>query len=265
MKALWSGSIVIGFINIPVKLYSMQKDHEISFRLIHRECGTPINYKKWCPHCKREVKDEEIVKGFELVKGEYVIVEDEELEKLKPKSSKQIKIDTFVNFFEVDPHYFNKSYILIPNKSEEAYSVILKAMEEKGKAALGRMILRKKEFPVLIHPYNGALVLTTLHYKDEIIDPRHLLETLGISLEKAKNEEVELAKMIIEQLTGPVELEKYKDEFAEAVKELVKRKARGEKNIVLEKPEEAEEIKNLMEALEATMRVLKKKKKKKRD
>ncbi len=262
MKALWSGSIVIGFINIPVKLYSMQRDHEISFRLLHKTCKTPINYKKWCPRCEKEVSDEEIVRGYELLKGEYVILEDEELDALKPKSSKQIKIDRFVNFFEIDPHYFNKSYILVPNKSEEAYSVFLRALEEKGKAALGRIILRRKEFPVLIHAYNGALVLTTLHYKDEVIDPKTLLASLGIKLEKAKEEEVELAKMIIEQLSGKVNLEEYKDEYAEAVKELVKKKAKGEKYVVVEEVAE-EEVKDLMEALQATVQALKKKKKKK--
>ncbi len=260
MKSLWSGSIVIGFINIPIKLYSMQKDHEVSFRLIHRECGTPINYKKWCPHCKREVRDDEIVKGFEIVRGQYVIVEDEEIERLKPKSSKQIKVDSFVNFFEVDPHYFSRSYILLPDKSEEAYSVFMKALEEKGKAALGRIILRKKEFPAIIHPYKGGLVLTTLHYKDEVIDPRYLMNTMGIQLGKENPEEINLAKMIIEQLTGPVNLDRYRDEFSDAIKELVKRKARGEKNIVLEKPEEGEEVKNLMEALESTIKEIKKKK-----
>ena len=260
MKALWSGNIVIGFITIPVKLYSMQKDHQIEFRLIHKQCGTPINYKKWCPHCNREVKDEEIVKGYEISKGEYIIIEEDELEVLKPKSSKQIKIDRFVNFFEVDPHYFNKSYILVPNKSEEGYSVLLKALEEKGKAALGRIILRRKEFPVLIHPYNGALVLTTLHYKDEIVDPRALMQALGIKLGEIKPDEVELAKIIIEQLSGKVNLEEYKDEFAEAVKELVKKKAKGEKYVAVE-PVTEEEVMNLMEALQATVKALKKKKK----
>ncbi len=262
MKALWAGNIVIGFINIPVKIYPMEKKSKVGFRLIHKKCGTPIEYKKWCPHCNASVSDEDIVKGVEIAKGEYVILEDEEIEALKPVTKHKIEIDGFVNFFEIDPHFLEKNYILVPNKSEEAYSVMLKAMEEKGKAAIGRAIIRRKEFPVVIHPYKGVLVLTALYYPDEIVEPSKLFDELGVELKHAKEEEVELAKLIIEQLTTKLDLEKYKDEYKEAIMNLVKKKLEGVELTERETEVSEEEIKNLMEALQATVKALKKKKKK---
>ena len=259
MKALWSGNLVIGFITVPVKMYLMERESKIDFRLIHRKCGTPIKYKKWCPTCNREVSENELVRGVKVGKDEYVILEDEELEAMKPKTTHRIEIDGFINLFDIDPHFFNNHYVLVPNKSEKSYSVLIEAMKEKSKAAIGRVVIRGREFPVVIYVYDDSLVLTTLYYPEEIEKPKSLINGLGIELVPADRKEIDLAKMIIEEMTTKLDLERYQDRYREAIMDLVKRKMSGE--LEVEEEISDEEVKNLMDALEATVKALKKKKK----
>ena len=163
-RAIWSGSITIGLVNVPIKLYSMIYDKGIAFHFLHKVDGQPLKYVKMCTKDDKIVPWNEVVRGYEVSKNEYVIVEKSELDAAKPESDNRIRISKFVDYFSVDPIYFDKTYALMPDKSKEAYTLLLRALEKKNKAGAGRITLRTKEYPALLHPYKGALVLdnTTL-------------------------------------------------------------------------------------------------------
>jgi DNA end-binding protein Ku len=233
----------------------MIKEHAFSFKLLHKENGHPLKYKRICSKDEKEVSWSEIVKGYEVGKNEFVVFEKDELEAIKPESDKKIHIDKFIDFLSVDPVYFDKSYILAPDKNEEAYSLLLTALQRLGKAGVGKITLRTKEYPALVYEYKGALILTTLRYPYEVVDPRGIEELK--ELKEPNPEEVDLAIKIIENLSGEFDITGYKDSFKEKIEELIEKKMKGEK-VVVEKPKK-EEVKELMVALKETIKQLEKK------
>lgn len=254
-RPIWTGNLTIGLVNVPVKLYSMIYDRGISFRFLHKNDGHPLKYQKVCTKDDKVVPWEEVAKGYEIAKNEYVIFDKEELEAVKPESDKRIRLDKFVDYFAVDPVYFDRSYALMPDKSAEAYSLLLTALEKKGKAGAGRITLRTKEYPALVHAYKGALVLTTLKYAYDVVDPQGF-EELG-KLKEPEKAELDLAVKIVTDLSGEFDIAEYKDQYKQKVEELIKKKLKGQK-IVVEKPAE-EEVKGLMVALRETLKQLEKK------
>jgi len=254
--SIWSGSITIGLVNVPVKLNAMIFDKSISFKFLHKIDNSPIKYQKVCIKQDKVVPWEEIVRGYEVRKGEFVVLTNEELKAARPESDQRIRIDKFIDYFSIDPVYFDRSYVLTPDKNNEPYSLLLTALEKMGKAGVGRITLRTKEYPVIVHPYRGALVLTTLRYSYEVRDPSKLEEIKG--LKEPKKEELDIAKKIITDLSGEFDITAYKDTFRQKVEELVKRKMKGE-TIKVEKPPVKEEAKELMVALQDTLKQLKKK------
>jgi DNA end-binding protein Ku len=247
-RPVWSGSLSIGLVNIPVKMMPLIRDKRVKLRMIHQKCNTPIHYKKYCEEGE-EVPNSEIVHGYQLKKDRYVIFDDEELEAAKPESSDVINLDQFVNFFEADPHYFEKTYLLVPDGSESSYSLLRRVMERTGKAAIGKMTIRSKERVVLVHYYQDAVVATTLRYFDEVLDPAGVEELKD--LPQPKEEEMELARSIVDKLSGDLDLSVYKDEYRERVEEMVRAKLTGEV-IKIEKREGRPAAKSLMEALKET-------------
>jgi len=247
-RPVWSGSLSIGLVNIPVKMMPLIRDKRVKLRMIHQKCNTPIHYKKYCEEGE-EVPSSEIVHGYQLKKDRYVIFDDEELEAAKPESSDVINLDQFVNFFEADPHYFEKTYLLVPDSSESSYSLLRRVMERTGKAAIGKMTIHSKERVVLVHYYQDALVATTLRYFDEVLDPAGVEELKD--LPQPKEEEMELARAIVDRLSGDLDLNVYKDEYRERVEEMVRAKLTGEV-IKIEKREGRPAAKSLMEALKET-------------
>jgi DNA end-binding protein Ku len=195
------------------------------------------------------------VKGYEVAKNEFLIFDKEELKAARPESDQRIRIDKFVDFLSVDPIYFNKSYVLTPDKSEDAYSLLLSALHGMGKAGVGRITLRTKEYPVLVHVYKGALIMTTLRYAYEVADPSSLEELKELK-EPGKNQ-LALAEKIISDLSGEFSITDYEDTYKEKIEELIDKKLKGEK-IVVQKPVK-EEAKELMVALQETLEQLKKK------
>jgi DNA end-binding protein Ku len=254
-RPIWSGSITIGLVNVPVKLFTMILDKSVSFRFLHKEDGQPLKYERVCIRDEKVIPWADTVKGYEVAKNEFVVFQNEELKAARPESDYRIRIDKFVDFLSVDPVYFERSYILAPDKSEDSYSLLLTALQSMGKAGVGRITLRTKEYPVLVHPYQGALVLTTLRYSYEVATPRDLEELFR--LKEPKKEELELAKKIISDLSGEFDISKYKDGYMQKVDELIDKKMKGE-TIVVEKPVK-EEAKELMVALQETLKQLKKK------
>jgi DNA end-binding protein Ku len=230
-------------------------DRGISFRFLHKLDGHPLKYQKVCTKDEKVIPWEEVSKGYEVAKNEYVIFDKEELEAVKPESDKRIRLDKFVDYFSADPVYFDRSYVLMPDKSSEAYSLLLTALEKKGKAGAGRITLRTKEYPALVHAYKGSLVLTTLKYAYDVVDPQGF-EDLK-KLEEPEKAEFDLAVKIVTDLSGEFDIAEYKDSYRQKVEELVKKKLKGE-TVVVEKPVE-EEVKGLMVALRETLKQLEKK------
>jgi DNA end-binding protein Ku len=253
--SFWSGTITIGLVNVPVKLHTMVYDRSVTFRFLHKTDGSPLKYQKVCIKEDKVIPWEDIVKGYEIRKNEFIVFTNEELKAARPESDQRIRIDKFIDYFSIDPVYFERSYTLVPDKSNDAYGLLLTTLEKMGKAGVGRITLRTKEYPVLVHPYNGALVLTTLRYAYEVTDPRKLEEIKG--LKEPKKEELDLAKKIITDLSGEFDITEYKDTFRQKIDELVKKKTKGE-TIIAEKPVK-EEAKELMVALQETLKQLKKK------
>ena len=252
-RAVWSGSLSIGLVNIPVKMIPLTRDKGIKLRMIHQKCNTPIHYKKFCEEGE-EVSQSEIVHGYRLKKDEYVIFDDKEIEAAKPESSDVINLDQFVNFFHADPHYFEKTYLLVPDASEGPYSLLRRVMERTGKAAIGKMTIHSKERVVLVHYYRDAVVATTLRYFDEVLDPVGVEELKD--LPSPKEEEMELAREIVDKLSGDLDMSLYKDEYRERVEEMVRAKLSGEV-IKIEERAGRPAAKSLMEALKETAESIK--------
>ena len=254
-RPFWSGSITIGLVNVPVRLHTMVRDHSFSFRLLHRKDGQPLKYDRVCSRDGLVVPWAETVKGYEIRKGEFLVFEPDELKAVLPESDRKIRIDKFVHYLSLDPVYFESSYILVPDRSEEAYSLLVTALQDLNQAAAGTITLRTKEYPVIVHVYDGALVLTTLRHADEVTLP-HAFGILP-SLPVPKASELALAKRIITDLAGDFSIHDYPDRYREAVLALVDKKLAGEQ-LVYEEPH-PEEAKELMQALQETIATLAKK------
>jgi DNA end-binding protein Ku len=251
-RPFWSGSITLGLVNVPVRLHTMVRDRSVSFRLLHKADGQPLRYDRVCTKDDRVIPWAETVKGYEVRKGEFLIFEPEELKAIMPESNRKIRIEKFVFYLSLDPVYFDTSYFLTPDRSEDSYSLLVTALKDLGRAAIGTITLRTKEYPVVVHAYGGGLVLTTLRYADEVTLPQ-AFETLT-ELPAPKEAELTLAKRIITDLSGDFSMSDYHDRYREAVMGLIEKKLKGEKVVYVEPhPEEAKE---LMQALKETLSTL---------
>ncbi len=254
-RPMWTGSIAIGLINVPIKLYPMIYDRGVTFHFLHQPDNAPLRYEKVCTKDNKVVPWTEVVKGYEFSKNQFVIFGKEELDAVKPESDKRIRIDKFIDYLSVDPVYFYSSYALMPDKSGDAYGLLLQSLEKLGKAGVGRITLRTKEYPALVHAYKGALVLTTMRYGYDVVDPSGFEELK--ELKTPEKNELELARKIIADLSGEFDISEYKDTYREKVEEIIKKKLKGE-TITVEKPPK-EEVKGLMAALQETLKQLEKK------
>jgi DNA end-binding protein Ku len=254
-RPIWSGSITIGLVNVPVKLYSMVYDKGIAFHFLHKTDGQPLKYVKVCTKDDKIVPWDEVIRGYEVAKNEYITFDKKELDAARPESDKRIRISKFVDYFSVDPVYFDRTYALLPDKSKEAYGLLLNALQKTNKAGAGRITLRTKEYPALLHTYKGALVLTTLRYAYDVVDPRDF-EKLQ-KLEEPKKAELDIAVKIVTDLSGDFDITEFEDTYMKKVQELVEQKLKGEK-ITVEKPLEIQ-AKSLMVALRETLKQLEQK------
>jgi DNA end-binding protein Ku len=253
-RSIWSGSITIGLVNVPVKLYSMIYDKGISFHFLHKTDGQPLKYVKMCTKDDKIVPWNEVVRGYEVAKNEYVTFDRKELDAVRPESDKRIRISKFVDYFSVDPIYFDRTYALMPDKSKDAYGLLLTALERKNKAGAGKITLRTKEYPALLHAYKGALVLTTLRYAYDVVNPQDFEEIH--KLKEPDKTELDLAVKIVTDLSGEFNIGEFEDSYMKRVEQLIAQKVKGEK-IQIEKPPEVE-AKGLMVALRETLKQLEK-------
>jgi DNA end-binding protein Ku len=257
-RAIWTGSISFGLVNIPIRVYSATESRVISFNNLHKECGTPLVYKRWCPKCEKEVAYEDIEKGYKITKEKYVVIKKEDLEKLRLKTTKAIEIQEFVDASQIDPIFLEKSYYIVPEETGiKAYSLFVEALRIANKVAIGKVVMRNKEYLVALRAFKKGLVMHILHYIGEVKNIEELSELKN--LVTVKEEELKLAQALISKLTEQeFDVSKFKDTYTEELMKLIKAKAEGKEVEV--KEEKVPETKELVEALKASIESVKKKK-----
>jgi DNA end-binding protein Ku len=249
MRTIWNGSISFGLVNIPIGLALATQRDDISFRTLHRECGTPIKQKRWCPTHEREVEADELVKGWEVAKGEYVIVDESDLEAIALTRSQSIEILRFVNLEDVDPVYFDRTYYLSPASTDAArrpYVLLLRAMQETGMAAVGKFVLWGKENLCLIRAQGEALALELLFFADDVRSKSEIEE--AVETVEVKAAELNLAEQVINSLVGAWEPTDFENEYRKDLRAMLDAKLSGEQ---IARPEPVAEtpVIDLMEAL----------------
>jgi DNA end-binding protein Ku len=249
MRTIWNGSISFGLVNIPIGLALATQRSDVAFRTLHRECGTPIKQKRWCPFHERDVEPDELVKGWEVAKGEFVMVEESDLESVALQRSQSIEILRFVALEDVDPVYFDKTYYLAPSSAEAArrpYVLLLRAMQETGMAAVGKFVLWGKENLCLIRAQGDTLAMETLFFADDVRSKAEIEEAVE-SIE-LKAPELELAGQVIQSLVGEWKPEDFENEYRRDLKAMLDAKLAGEEP---KRPEPTPEtpVIDLMEAL----------------
>jgi DNA end-binding protein Ku len=258
-RAIWSGSISFGLLNVPVKLYSAVSRKNVSFRELRAEDGSRIRHKRVAEADGEEVPYEEIVKGYEIAPEQYVVLTREELEELDPKKTRAIEIQDFVDLDEIDPIYFDHPYYLGPDKgAEKAYALLVKAMRESNKVAIARFVLRNKENLAAIRTMEDVLTMATMRFADEVVSPQEIEEVVSENGEAPKKQELDMAKQLIDSLAGDFDPTKYEDEYRNELLDLIERKAKGEKVVsaVSEEPEPTK-APDLMAALEESLAAVK--------
>lgn len=251
-RAIWSGSVSFGLVNVPVKLVTATSSKDVRFHQLHDADGGRINQRRVCSLDGEEVPYEHIVKGYDLGGGNYVMVNSDDLASVDPEASRTVDIEEFVDLAEIDPLYFDHSYYLVPDaRAEKPYALLAETMERSGKVAVGRFVLRTKQYLALMRPRDGVLVLSTMLYADEVVAPESLEVRRSDEL-KPSERELKMATSLVESLSAPFEPEKYHDEHREKLLQLIEAKAAGE-TIVAPEAEEKAPVVDLMAALEASL------------
>jgi DNA end-binding protein Ku len=259
MRTTWNGSLSFGLVSIPVGLAPATKpaarQSDVSFRLLHREDLTPIRQKRWCPKHDREVGPDELVKGWEVAKGQFVVVEDDELEALERRDdSRSIEITQFVHLTDVDPIYFDRTYFLVPGQApaqRRPYTLLLQAIRDSGVAAMGRFVRSGRESLCLVRAKGDALVLETLFLAEDVYSQAEIDE--AIEETDVKEPELELARQIIEGLEAEFDPKQLVSDYRRDLRELLEAKLRGEEIAEPEPVAEKAPVIDLMEALKASV------------
>jgi DNA end-binding protein Ku len=248
-RPVWSGHIVFGLVSIPVRFFPATTSHDIHFNLLHRKTRSRIKLQYFCPECEKVVSKDELVRGYEYEKGKYVLLEDEELQKIRPQSSKTLEIAQFIDLSEVDPVYFERSYYVAPDKGgEKAFELLTEAMRETNKAAVGKLLMRDHEYLALIRAGQQGLVAQLMYYEDEI---RKNENKVPVHPEPAKKQ-LDLAKNLIENLTDKFVPRNFSNEYIKSLDHLIESKITGRKlKIVPERKLRA--VGDLMTALQKSV------------
>jgi DNA end-binding protein Ku len=251
-RATWKGFLKISLVNIPIKVFpATESSGSISFNQLHGECRTRIQQKRWCPHCNREVPNAEIVKGYEFEKGHYVVLTEEDFDKVRPESTRVIDLVQFADESAIDPMFVDRAYYLAPDgaMANEAFAVMRDGMA--GKVGVGKLALYGREYLVAVKPQGRGIVMYTLHHAAEIrnIDQVDELNSVPASV---KPEEIKLARQVISTFEGPLDLANYKDEYREGLQQIIDAKVAGQE-VVATKEEAPPKVVNLMDALRKSL------------
>jgi DNA end-binding protein Ku len=251
-RATWKGFLKISLVNIPIKVFpATESSGSISFNQLHGECQTRIQQKRWCPHCNREVPNSEIVKGFEFEKGRYVVLSEDDFDKVRPESTRVIDLVQFADESAIDPIYVDRAYYLAPDgtMAADAFAVMREGM--KGKVGIGKLALYGREYLVAVRPQQRGIVMYTLHHAAEIrsIDEVEELNAVSASV---KPEEMKLARQVIGTFEGPLNLKDYRDEYREGLQRIIEAKIAGEE-VIAPAADTPPKVVNLMEALKKSL------------
>ena len=249
----WSGTISFGLVAIPVKLFNAVRRQSVSFNQLDERNMARIRYRKVNAESGEEVGDDHIVKGYEISKGRYVIVDPDDLEAFMPVATKSVDLEEFVDLADIDPVYFDSAYHLAPDGPPKPYVLLARAMEASGKVAIGRFVMRNKQYTAAIRAEGGRLVMSTLAYADEVIDPAEIDELNGLESVEVNDKEIAMAEALVSSLTADFEPEKYRDEYREEVMALIQMKADGQAFEVPETAAEKPKVVDIMAALEASV------------
>jgi DNA end-binding protein Ku len=257
-RPTWKGYLKISLVNIPIKVFpATDPGATLSFNQLHAECRTRIQQKRWCPHCEREVPNTDIVKGYEFEKGRYVVVDEEDIEKVRVESTRVINLEKFTEDSAIDPIYLERPYYLAPDGpvAREAFAVIREGM--KGMAGIGKVALYGREYLIKVQPRERGLIMYTLRHANEIRSMDAIDELADVPMQ-VKADEVKLAKQVIGTFEGAVDLETYRDDYQAGLREIIDAKIEG-REIVAQEIEAPPKVVNLMDALRKSLDSIKKK------
>jgi DNA end-binding protein Ku len=256
-RPVWSGTISFGLVTIPVKMFNAVSRKSVSFNQLDNRSMARIKYKKVSADDGNEVPDENIVKGYEVSKGQYVIVDPDELEQFMPAATRALELDEFVDLAELDPVLFDSPYYLAPDKAPKPYVLLAKAMEAAGKVGVGRLVMRNKQYIAAIRAVDGQLVMSTMVYEDEVVSPSSIEEMADLAGVEVSDKELAMAGQLVESLAGTFDHDRYKDSYREQVMDLIEKKAAGVELTVAERPSSSPAVIDLMAALEASVKAAK--------
>ncbi len=254
MKVLWKGALSFGLVNIPVSMYVATENKDIKFNYLHKECMSPIKYQKFCSHCEKEVSSEDIIRGYEYQPGNYVVINQEDFERIPHENTKTVDILDFVNLSQVDPIYFDKTYYLEPAPGgEKAYTLIVDAMQKTGKIAIAKIFIRSKQSLAAIRVKENVLVMETIFYPDEIRSPASLSK--GLDPGKLNENEIKMAVSLIESLSTDFDPTRYQDTYRQALWEIIEARIAGQEIVSPVPTAEKGKVVDLMEALKASVKL----------
>ena len=251
-RATWKGFLKISLVNIPIKVFpATESAGTISFNQLHGECQTRIQQKRWCPHCNREVPNSEIVKGYEFEKGHYVVLTEEDLDKVRPESTRVIDLVQFADEASIDPMFVDRAYYLAPDGgvASDAFAVMRDGMA--GKVGVGKLALYGREYLVAVKPHGRGIVMYTLHHAAEIRSIEQVDELNSVPT-SVKPEEMKLAQQVIATFEGPLDLASYTDEYRAGLQKIIDAKIAGQE-IVAPAQEAPAKVVNLMDALRKSL------------
>jgi DNA end-binding protein Ku len=247
---IWNGRITFGLVSVPVKLFRAVESHDLHFNLLHESCRNRIRLQYYCPHDEKTVDRSELVRGYEYEKGKYVIIEDDELERIEPDSSTNLDIEQFIQLSEVDPIHFEKTYFVGPAEkgTEKTFALLAIAMRNKQRAGIGKLFMRDREYLALVRPAMDGLVLQLLHYEDEIRKNENKVDE-----DQVRKKELELAELLVDNLTDKFDASRYRNEFIERTEELIESKVEGRK-LTVHRSKPKPVVTDLMKALEQSLK-----------
>jgi DNA end-binding protein Ku len=250
MRSMWKGSLAFGLVSIPVSLFPATVSRTLSFRTLHIPCHTPLQYRKTCPHCDKEVPPDEITRGYEYEKGHYVVLSDEEIRAAAGEKEKLIEIDYFANVEEIDPIYYQKAYYLAPEgPGRKPYALLHRAMQESGRVALASIALHTKMWPAVVRVYGDFLSLSTIYYPDEV---NAVTELPSVPKPELSEGEMVMARELIEHLAAPFTPAKLHDQFRENMLAIIEARIQGEEVSIAPSPLR-ENVVDLLSALQASV------------
>ena len=254
-QATWSGTVRLGLLNVPIKLYTAVDEQKVSFRQLHSKCNTPISMVRQCGACEKDVAFGDIVKGYEITSGRFVRIEPGELEALMPEASRTMTIDRFVDMKDIDPLLYEKSYFLGPEdkNAEHSYLLLAQALERSRKAAVGSFVMRSRQYPFVMHAREGRLIASTLRFDSQV---RSLEQAIAVSKTELPEKEIEMALTLVEQYSEDFDVSIYTDEYSDQVMELIQARSDGEKYAIPAAETEIPTI-DLMAALETSIEAAK--------